>query len=306
MVTRLISATGEEIEKMSPMELKESVFKSEGRVVMGQHLLFAGEGLVRGITNSELMFAFGADMVMLNTFDLDNLDNNPGLCGLSFQELKKEIVASVEAMGLSVSNIDETRSRRDYNCYKAPFPSLYTNSPIVNSEIIVESYVALLPFPIMERNVENYIHDFLLKTDQEYLAEEYGLYPFPITTQSISRTFTDKVFAICDYYMTDRVDKHSRHLYDIHKIYTHPDFKVDDTLKQLIEDVRRQREGLVICPSAVADVNVEKLLEEIITTSAYEKDYHKITDKILFSPIAYNEVIESIKDIVQRRIFSKS
>lgn len=89
-VTRLISAAGDEIEKMSPMELKESVFKSEGRVVMGQHLLFAGNGLVRGVTNSELMFSFGADMVMLNTFDLDHLDNNPGLCGLSFQELKKK------------------------------------------------------------------------------------------------------------------------------------------------------------------------------------------------------------------------
>ena len=89
-VTRLISASGDEILKMSSMDLKESIFKSEGRVVMGQHLLFAGEGLVRGVTNSELMFAFGADMVMLNTFDLDNLDNNPGLRGLSFQELKKK------------------------------------------------------------------------------------------------------------------------------------------------------------------------------------------------------------------------
>ncbi len=89
-VTRFISASGDEILKMSSMDLKESIFKSEGRVVMGQHLLFAGEGLVRGVTNSELMFAFGADMVMLNTFDLDNLDNNPGLCGLSFQELKKK------------------------------------------------------------------------------------------------------------------------------------------------------------------------------------------------------------------------
>ena len=74
MVTRLISATGDEIKEMSPMDLKESIFKSEGRVVMGQHLLFAGPGLVRGVTNSELMFAFGADMVMLNTFDLDDLD----------------------------------------------------------------------------------------------------------------------------------------------------------------------------------------------------------------------------------------
>lgn len=89
-ITRLISATGDDIEKMSPMELKESILRSEGRVVMGQHLLFAGSGLVRGVTNSELMFAFGADMVMLNTFDLDHLDQNPGLCGLSFQELKQK------------------------------------------------------------------------------------------------------------------------------------------------------------------------------------------------------------------------
>lgn len=89
-VTRLISAAGSEIEKMTPMELKESIFKSEGRVIMGQHLLFAGEGLIRGVTNSELMFTFGADMVMLNTFDLDNLNNNPGLCGMTYQQLKEK------------------------------------------------------------------------------------------------------------------------------------------------------------------------------------------------------------------------
>ena len=56
---------------------------------MGQHLLFAGEGLVRGITNSEVMFAFGADMVMLNTMDLDNMENNKGLQGLSYQTLRQ-------------------------------------------------------------------------------------------------------------------------------------------------------------------------------------------------------------------------
>ena len=88
-VIRLISASKTEINEMSPMELKESIFKSEGRVIMGQHLLFAGEGVVRGVTNTELMFAWGADMVMLNTIDLDNLDNNPGLCGLSIKELKE-------------------------------------------------------------------------------------------------------------------------------------------------------------------------------------------------------------------------
>lgn len=87
-VVRLISASKSDFEKMTPMDLKKSILKSEGRVIMGQHLLFAGEGLVRGVTNSELMFAFGADMVMLNTFDLDQLENNLGLCGLSLKELK--------------------------------------------------------------------------------------------------------------------------------------------------------------------------------------------------------------------------
>ena len=87
-VIRLISASKSDIEKMSAGELKESIFKSEGRVIMGQHLLFAGPGVVRGVTNSELMFAWGADMVMLNTIDLDHMENNPGLCGLSLKELK--------------------------------------------------------------------------------------------------------------------------------------------------------------------------------------------------------------------------
>lgn len=86
---RLISASKSEIEKMTSMDLKESIYKSEGRVVMGQHLLFAGPGLVRGVTNSELMFAWGADMDMLNTIDLDDISNNPGLCGLTLKELKE-------------------------------------------------------------------------------------------------------------------------------------------------------------------------------------------------------------------------
>ncbi len=90
-VKRFISATGSDFEKMNAMELKESVYKSEGRVIMGQHLLFDGKGLVRGVTNTEVMSAFGADMVLLNTMNLDDMDKNPGLCGLSISELKNRV-----------------------------------------------------------------------------------------------------------------------------------------------------------------------------------------------------------------------
>lgn len=85
---RLISASKSDFEQMNAMDLKESILKSEHRTIMGQHLLFAGPGLVRGVTNSELMFAWGADMVMLNTFDLDHETDNPGLQGMTLKELK--------------------------------------------------------------------------------------------------------------------------------------------------------------------------------------------------------------------------
>lgn len=87
-VTRLISASKSDFDQMGPMDLKESIRLSEGRVVMGQHLLFASEGLVRGVTNSEVMFAFGADMVLLNTYNFNDESNNPGMRGLSIAELK--------------------------------------------------------------------------------------------------------------------------------------------------------------------------------------------------------------------------
>lgn len=48
-VVRLISASKSDFETMTPMDLKESIYKSEGRVIMGQHLLFAGAGLVHAI-----------------------------------------------------------------------------------------------------------------------------------------------------------------------------------------------------------------------------------------------------------------
>ncbi len=87
-IKRIINASKSDFEKMKPMDLKESIRLSEGRTIMGQHLLFVNNGLVHGVTNTELLFAFGADMVMLNTFDLDNIQNNPGLNGLTFEELK--------------------------------------------------------------------------------------------------------------------------------------------------------------------------------------------------------------------------
>ncbi|EAH0192387.1 hypothetical protein D4W15_13745 [Listeria monocytogenes] len=90
-VTRLISASKQDFEKMNGRDLKRSIFQSEGRVIMAQHLLFASQGLVRGVTNTELLAAFGSDMIMLNTFNLEDGKSNLGLQGLTLEDLKKRV-----------------------------------------------------------------------------------------------------------------------------------------------------------------------------------------------------------------------
>ncbi len=86
---RLLNMAGKRMAELGPMDLKEAIRLSEGRTICGQHLLFAGEGLVRGVTNTELMFAFGADMVLLNTYNFDDTSRDVGMQGLSLRELKE-------------------------------------------------------------------------------------------------------------------------------------------------------------------------------------------------------------------------
>jgi hypothetical protein len=57
--------------KMSAMEMKESIAMSEGRVIMAQNFgMSEGLGLMFRFTNSELEASFGADMIMLNGYNL--------------------------------------------------------------------------------------------------------------------------------------------------------------------------------------------------------------------------------------------
>ena len=43
------------------------------------------------------------------------------------RQLKKAIVSSIESLGFSVTNLEETHSRRSYNCYKTGYSSIYSS-----------------------------------------------------------------------------------------------------------------------------------------------------------------------------------
>ena len=218
------------------------------------------------------------------------------------RQLKKAVVSSIESMGFSVANIEETRSRRSYNCYRASYSSIYSSLLELKPELVIETYIALLPFPTVSRMADNYIYRFLKMTEQGEMAEEFGLMPFEITTQAIERTLIDKVFALCDYYLSDKVDRHSRHLYDIYKImeYTKP----DASLSGLVQEVRSLREPLPVCPSAKTEVCINDVLAEIVDKEIYRQDYEMITGKLLFTYVPYETVISGVKEIINKGYFS--
>ena len=67
--------------------------------------------------------------------------------------------------------------------------------------------------------------------------------------QSINRTYIDKVFALCDYYMQGKSKRYSRHLYDLYKLKECVTF--DEEFRGLIGEVRKHRENmknLSFCP----------------------------------------------------------
>ncbi len=213
------------------------------------------------------------------------------------KHLKRAVVDTMEELNLPIINIDETRSRRQYNCYRAEYTSIYGLITILKPELVVETYVALLPFPTTKRLVDNYIYRFLRKIDRLDIAEAYNLMPFEITTQTIERTLVDKVFAICDYYMQGKTERHSRHLYDIHKIVT--SIGITDEMKRLVPEVREVRSNLSICPSAMEEVSVTNILYEIIDKQVYKMDYENITLGLLFVPETYQAVIQSIRQLAE-------
>ena len=111
----------------------------------------------------------------------------------------------------------------------------------------------------------------------------------------------DKVFAICDYMLLDRVSDHSRHIYDLYKLLDK--VILDDNLKMLINDVRKVRKENEKCYSAQDNININELLNRIVKENIYKKDYQNITEKLLYKVIKYEEAIKAIEKIIDSKIF---
>lgn len=70
MTKRLLSAYSSEIAALAGAELKQAILASEGRIIVGETVVTAAP-LLAGVSNTEVMRAFAADMVILNEYDVN-------------------------------------------------------------------------------------------------------------------------------------------------------------------------------------------------------------------------------------------
>ena len=214
----------------------------------------------------------------------------------------KEVIKDIAAeLGLAIPNIEETRSRRSYNRYILEYQSALSEpDDAVQSVVLMETSFAEVSFPTVILQVHSYIGDMMTKEAPDEL-ENFHLEPFEMKVQGLDRTLVDKVFAICDYYMQDRVKKHSRHIYDIYKLLQI--VPLTEEFRALIQEVRSVRAMTNICPSAQPEVNVPDMLNFLIENEIYKDDYEKITARILEEDVNYETAIEAVKKIAASGMF---
>ena len=212
------------------------------------------------------------------------------------KKVKAAVTGAMEALGLSIPNIGETRSRRDYNKYVVELP-YDVGAPGLSSDLIIETAFMTPVAPAVRLPVGCLIGECYSElVDGAALLGAYDLAPFETGVTSIERAFADKAFALCDYYLGERsADRCSRHVYDEFKLLGK--VKLDDEMRRLFAKVRRQRSGLPYCVSADPSVDVAATLREIAETRYYEHDYRNVTQTLLWERVPYEEAATSLMTI---------
>ena len=217
------------------------------------------------------------------------------------KKLKEVIVSIIDEFGFLLTNPDKVRSRRDYNRYIVDYPTIFPTS-YLKEHLIVETAVYIKAYPCKRMLASSLIYDYLERNGYTDLIEQYGLQPFELNVQAAERTLVDKVFALGDYYLSDAVHEHSRHVYDIYKLLDV--VTLDDSMKELVRNVREERKPHVNCRSAKEGIDMNSLLQEIVDKDVYKQDYEDITAKILFENLPYETVVTALRKIIASGIFS--
>lgn len=216
------------------------------------------------------------------------------------KQLKSDIIDAVQYCKLILNDPETIFSRRDFNKYIISFPTRFDTN-FLKQNLIVETAVFFRSYPTEKMEADSFIYAYLAENNHSEIIEQFDLKPFVLNVQTIDRTFIDKLFALCDYYISNTIKGQSRHIYDMYKLL--PSIKTDNKFKELVKTVREERKSHKTCLSAQDDVDINLLIKEITDKEAYRSDYENITSALLFKAVDYDTAITVLNEVLINDIF---
>ena len=204
-------------------------------------------------------------------------------------EIKRKfrgITKAIKTIGLEIANADKLRWNRYFNQFQCPYNSV-CDSITIEKKVIIELAAQTPSFPSETKQFACFIGEYLESINRHDLVIEYGLEPFELQVQTLSRTLVDKTFAICDYYLSKKCQRHSRHIYDISKLVDA--IELNQGLADLFNEVRDFRKNIKVCKSAQEGIKLMNVIDKIIAENSFKEDYEKITMPLLYEEYPYQK-----------------
>ena len=219
--------------------------------------------------------------------------------GARRKKLKNVVMADIsKTLNMPISNWEKLQSDRDVNAYIFDYKSIVPSNDKLTSGVKLETALGSYAFPTVEREIDSYIFQYLKSINADSIIEKYNLKPFKMFVQAVERTFIDKIFALCDYYLEGKSTRLSRHLYDIYKL--NPLIVFDESFRTLFKEVRVHRAKMEVCPSAQPGVDIKKLIKEICDSDYYKADYESITSYFTSDPVDYDAAKTCLIEITEK------
>lgn len=219
------------------------------------------------------------------------------------KEANHKVIEVCDKLGFKIINREEVinHSHGSYNCYFIEYPATFSSSA-VKPYVQIEMTFYQKSYPHEVKPVSSLIGEWIAGVSNEDNIKMFGLEPFNVCVQKLERTFVDKVFAICDYYERNEIERNSRHIYDLYKISQIIDLE-DNSLIELIKEVREDRKNNSYCVSSVDGYNINRSLALIVENDVFKSDYLNITTKLLIENVEYDEAITVLSKIVSLGLF---
>ena len=232
---------------------------------------------------------------VINRFSEDiDISYSSSFSSINSGEIKRKfkgITKAIKEVGLEISNANKLRWNRYFNQFQCPYIS-HCKDESINKQVIIELAAQTPSFPSDKKLFSSFIGDYYESIGRHDFIVKYELEPFSIEVQTLARTLVDKTFAICDYYLTNKCRRHSRHLYDISKLLA--EVEMNQNLVNLYNEVRGMRAKIKVCISAQEGVSLSEVLTKIIDEEPFKEDYETLTMPLLYEDYPYNLCKESL------------